>query len=282
MVLTFLISYALTKIFKEAIEKQIQKKKQKNILNPRGGDSVIGLDLSDDTELAKRILSCISDNQRYIVKDPRIIKIVFNLVKARVKQESLILTPNMMRFLALKLFNSDQTLIIKFGNIISYPDNPIRLLIRLGGTFIIGITASLTLSISYGLLLMFIYYDNTENCAYSCSKYFEQLSPEGPIHIYDKKSTGHVVIGSNDDARQIAIYTPSTDATEVVISSNGSLKTTKQSYKQVRTKAKQVNFSDFRKTDPVLSSFSDLDEPQIPQKNCQINEIHEIIDIQID
>lgn len=238
--------------------------------------------MSDDTELAKRILSCISDNQRYIVKDPRIIKIVFNLVKARVKQESLILTPNMMRFLALKLFNSDQTLIIKFGNIISYPDNPIRLLIRLGGTFIIGITASLTLSISYGLLLMFIYYDNTENCAYSCSKYFEQLSPEGPIHIYDKKSTGHVVIGSNDDARQIAIYTPSTDATEVVISSNGSLKTTKQSYKQVRTKAKQVNFSDFRKTDPVLSSFSDLDEPQIPQKNCQINEIHEIIDIQID
>ena len=32
MVLTFLISYALTKIFKEAIEKQIQKKNRKIFL----------------------------------------------------------------------------------------------------------------------------------------------------------------------------------------------------------------------------------------------------------
>ena len=81
--------------------------------NPRGGN--IGLGFSDNTELAHTILTCIADNERYLVKDPEIIKMVFDLVKAKIKNESLVLTPNMLRFLALKLINNDQPFIVKIG-----------------------------------------------------------------------------------------------------------------------------------------------------------------------
>ena len=278
--LAFLVAFAVGKIVKAVIEKQ--KQKQKNITNPRGGNLTIGLELSDDTELTKIILSCISDNEHYIVKDPRIIQIVFNLVKARVKQESLILTPNMMRFLALKLINNDQTLIVKLGNIIASSNNRIRLFVRLMGATAIGFLGALFSTLPYAVLMMVIYFDTTKNCGYNCSDYFEQLPKEGPVNICAEKSTGHVFIGANDDARQISIHTPSKAATEVTVSSDGSLKTTKQSYKKVRSKAKQVNFSDFKKTDPVLSSFPDLEEPHVPQKGCPISDVHDVIGIRID
>lgn len=58
------------------------------------------------------------------------------------------------------------------------------------------------------------------------------------------------------------------------------MKTTK-TYTKDPKKAKQVNFSDFRKTDPVLSSFKDLEEPYIPQKICPIDDVHDIISIQL-
>nr|YP_010472458.1 hypothetical protein N4L43_pgp051 [Pleurosigma intermedium]UVG42069.1 hypothetical protein [Pleurosigma intermedium] len=279
--LMFLIAFAVGKIVKAVIEKQKQKRRKNiHIANPRGGDLTIGLELSDDTELAKIILSCISDNERYLAKDPRIIQIVFNLVKAKIKRESLIVTPNMMRFLALNLINNDQTLIVKIGNILASSNNRIRLFARLMGAVTIGFLGALSSTLPYAVLMMVIYFDTTENCGYNCSDYFEQLPKEEPVNIYEEKSTGHIFIGANDDARQIAIHTPSKAANEVTVSSDGSLKTTKQRYHKVRPKAKQVSFSDFKKTDPVLSSFSDLEEPDVPQKICPIsNDIHDVISI---
>ena len=247
--------------------------------NPRGGN--IGLGFSDNTELAHTILTCIADNERYLVKDPKIIKMVFDLVKAKIKNESLILTPNMLRFLALKLINNDQTLIVKIGNIIMSSNNRARLFARVSRSAIIGFVGGLFSIFPYAVLIMVVYFNTTENCGYKCSNYFEQLSKEGPVKIYGKKSTGHLVITESDDARQIEIYIPSKATDEVTISSNGQLKTTK-TYTKVRKKAKQVDFSDFKNTDPVLSKFKDLEEPEIPQKNCPINDVHDVINIQVE
>ena len=172
----------------------------------------------------------------------------------------------MMRFLALNLISTDQTLIVKIGNILASSNNRIRLFARMMGATPIGFVGALFSMLPYAVLMMVIYFDITENRGYNCSNYFEQLPKEGPINIYEEKSTGHIFIGANDDARQIAIYNPSKAANEVAVSSDGSLKTTKQSYNKVRPKAKQVSFSDFKKTDPVLSSFSDLEEPDVTQK----------------
>lgn len=183
MALSFLIFFAVGKIVKAVVEKQTQKNaKNVNMVNPRVGN--IGLEFSDDTELANVILTCIADNERYLVKDPEIIKIVFNLVKAKIKDESLVLTPNMLRFLALKLINNDQTLMVKIGNILVSSNNRARLLARVSGSAVIGFVGALFSIVPYAVLMMVIYFDTIENCGYKCSDYFEQLSKQGPVEIY--------------------------------------------------------------------------------------------------
>lgn len=280
MVLSFLIFFAVGKIVKGVIDK-LERKNAKNINmpNPRGGN--IGLEFSDDTELAFTILSCIADNERYLVKDPEIIKVVFALVKANIKKESLVLTPNMMRFLALKLINHDQTLIVKIGNIVASSNNRARLFARVFGAAIIGFVGAVVSTLPYAILMLLLYFDATENCGYKCSDYFEHIPKEEPVQIYGEKSTGHLAIAGNDDARQIEIYTPSKASDEGITSNTGEIKTIK-SYTKVRKKAKEVKFSDFKQNDPVLSTFKDLEEPEVPQKLCPINDIHDVIDIRVD
>ena len=254
MALSFLILFAVGRIIKAVIEKQKRKNAQNvNTANLRGG-------FSDDTELTNTILTCIGDNERYLVKDPKIIKMVFDLVKAKIKNESLVLTPNILRFLALKLINNDQTLIVKIRNIIVSSNNRARLFARVSGS--VGALFSI---FPYAVLMMVIYFNITENCGYKYSNYFETLPKQGNVEMYKKESTGHVFIAGNDDAKQIEIYTPSKSVDEVTFRSNGIVKKT-TTYTKVRKKVKQVNFSDFKNTDPVLSSFKDLEEPKIPQK----------------
>jgi len=284
MALSFIIFFAVGKIVKAVVEK-LEKQKQKDAItmpNPRGGS--IGLEIADDTELALTILSCMSDNERYLVKDPEIIQVVFGLVKAKIKKESLVLTPNMMRFLALKLLNNNQSLIVKIGNVVASSNNRVRLLARVSGAAVIGFVGAIFSLLPYAILMAILYFDATQNCGYKCQDYFEHLPKEGPVRIYAEESTGHLAIAGNDDARQIEIYTPSKPSKasdSEVISKTGEIKRT-TSHTRSRTKAKQVKFSDFKKTDPVLSAFKDLEEPDVPQKLCSINDAHDIIAITTD
>ena len=43
-----------------------------------------------------------------------------------------------------------------------------------------------------------------------------------------------------------------------------------------------MKFSDFRKTDAILSAFTDLEEPYVPQKVCPVNDPHDLLDVRID
>lgn len=168
MTLVFCIFFAVGRITKAVVEKLREKNKNKDIEieipDPRGG--VIGTEFSDDSELALMMLSCIVDNERYLIKDPDVIKLIFRLVKEKIKNESLVLTPNMMRFLAFKLLNNNQSLITKIGNVVISSNNRARLLTRAFETAILGLFSSLVLTFLYGLILMIIYFDLTENCVW--------------------------------------------------------------------------------------------------------------------
>lgn len=119
-----MIFFAVGRIVKAVVEKQeLRNTKNMRIANPRGRNINIGFEFSDDTKLVQTILVCIADNKRYFIKDPEIIKVVFVLIKVKIKKESLVLTPNMICFLALKLINNDQTLIIKIENFIASSNN---------------------------------------------------------------------------------------------------------------------------------------------------------------
>ena len=77
------------------------------------------------------------------------------------------------------------------------------------GAVVIAFCGALATALPYAVLMMVIYFDTTADCGYKCSDYFTELPKEGPVNIYEKKkTTGHIFIGSNDDARQLAVYIP--------------------------------------------------------------------------
>ena len=280
MALSFLIFFAVGKVVKAVIKKLEQKNtKNVNVANPRGGE--FSVTFTDDNELAQTILSCIADNERYLVKDQDLINIVFNLAKAKITNESLVLTPNLLRFVALQLLNDNQGFIAKFGNMVASSNNRIRLYTRVMGVSVIAFVGALFSVLPYAILMGYIYLDSTEHCGYRCSDYFEQLPKEGPVQVFGKEPTGHLVIGGNDDARQVEIYNPSpTEGDELVPIGNGKIRTTR-TYKKTRQKAKQVKFSEFKETDPILSQFKNIEEPEIPQQTCMVNDLHNLLDVEV-
>lgn len=271
--LSFGLFFAVGKVVKKVIEKQNQ---YTNIQmpNPIGGG--IEFQVSDDHGLGLTILSCIADNEGYLVKSPKVIKLIFGLVKETITDD-LVITPNMMRFLALNLIKNDQSLIAKIGNVVVLSNNRARLFTRTSGAVVFGLVGAVFSTLTYAIFMVLLYFDLTQNCGYKCEDYFEHLPQyqDQPVRIYTEKLTGNLAIVGNDDARQIQIYTPLKASDEIIISSTGEAKVTKN-YKKSRKKAKQVKFSDFKKKDPVLSTFKDLEEPFVPQNLCPINDIHDI------
>lgn len=284
MTLTFLISFAVTKILKEVIKRLTEKKLK--LPNPRGGGSSI--QLSDDDELALTILSCIADNELYLVKSKKLKQLIFALVKGEIKNESLGLTPNLIRFLALRLLNPDKSLIVKVGNLILLSSNRARLFFRLKGSALIGVIGALCTTLPYAILLVILYFDFSSNCGYDCSSHFEILPKESSVIIYSDDSTGHLIIGDKNQASQVQIYNP------IDFKNHKSVKNVKEQtfvkedetvtreYKRSSQKYKQVDFADFKEKDPMLSQFKDLQEPEVPQVHCLVDGIRDLIDIRIE
>ena len=163
-----------------------------------------------------------------------------------------------MGFISLKLLNNDKSLIVKLGNLVVSSNNGARLLSRVLASTILGFVGALFSIFSYAFLRTVLYFSSTENCGYKCRDYFEHLSKEGPAIIYVEKSTGNLIIGQNNAARQVEIYIPSKVTDEVIIS-NTKQRIIKKSYRNSRKQAKEMKFSDFKKKDPVLLSFNDLE-----------------------
>lgn len=141
--LTFIIFYAVGSIIRKVIEKLARTEKIK-IANPKGG----AFHYTDENELASVILACIANNELYIVRDARIIDLVFTLVKQNIKNQSLVLAPNLIRLIALKLTRTDQNFMMQFGSIIISSDNRSRLITRLLGAGMIGVVSGLLQALS--------------------------------------------------------------------------------------------------------------------------------------
>lgn len=183
----------------------------------------------------------------------------------------------MIRVLALKLINEDQTLIVKIGNLVVSSNNRARLITRMIGAIVIGFVGAISSLLPYAVFMVVVFFTETENCGYECDAHFRKLPPTEPIEIYAEQPNGNLVITGNDGARQVEIYIPSKSANEVIESNKGE-KIVKKSYRLGRKKVKEVQFSEFRKTDPILSQFKNLDEPDVSQKSCPINDVHGIIE----
>ncbi len=284
MALTCVITVLVAKITTEIIHKIISKNTKENkikLSNPRGGK--IDIKISDEVELAHTILTCIADNEQYLVTSPTIKQLIFNLVKKKIKSESLIITPNLIRLLALRILIKDEPKIIKFRNALVSSSNFARLKIRVIGSSTLSLLCYMSSSLTYLVFLILLLFQETENCGYNCHDYFQQLPKTTPIEILAEQPGGHLVIAENDYTKQVEIYIPdkSSEKVNVIDSKTGEqmIKVTKN-YKLSSKKAKEVKFSEFRKTDPVLSAFKE--EPKVPQRPCPVSDISDVIDLSLE
>ncbi|QXE46097.1 hypothetical protein IV203_000075 (plastid) [Nitzschia inconspicua] len=277
MAITFIVTFYVTSVCKKILTNYLSKKSPGDveIKNPRGGAIP---SLTDDNELGMAILTCISDNGIYHVKDKNLRRIVFELAKEKLTNESLIITPNLIRFVGLRLINPNQTTVVTIGNFLTSTDNRVRLILRFSASVIAGIIAGIASSLSYGILLLLICFLESEQCGFSCDTYFDKIPPEPEaINVYTKNRTGNLIITGNDAARQVEIYIPS-KAKAQIRTLTDKQKTITKTYHSLPKRAKQVTFEDFRKNDPVLSKFADLPEPDVPQQVCKLRQIAESID----
>jgi hypothetical protein len=204
-------------------------------------------------------------------------------MKEKVKNQSLIITPNMIRFLALTLLKNDESLIKKIGNVVVSADSRAQLFSRIFGSSIIGLVAGLFQFFPLAILMTMIYYDSTANCGYKCHDYFELIPKESSVRVYSNELTENLLIGENDGSRQMIIYNPSKVQDEGIIG-----KTKKAEIKRTRTyiisrkQAKEVKFSDFQKKYPILRRFKNLEEPRILQTCWLIDDAPDVFNIRID
>lgn len=137
MALTFLTFFAIGRIIRALVKKQIEKnRKNINSANSKRASKSIELQFFDDTELAYTILTCIANNEHSLLKYPKLAKIIFSLIKDKMKEESLALTPNMIRYLALRLINNNESFIIKVKSLLTSSKNRVRLITRISGSAI--------------------------------------------------------------------------------------------------------------------------------------------------
>ena len=87
------------------------KSRRSNIIS-NSKEEALKFKISKDNELTDIISSCIANNEFYSVKNKKkIIKAIFVLVRVNIEKESLVLTLNIIRFLALRILKNDLGLI---------------------------------------------------------------------------------------------------------------------------------------------------------------------------
>ena len=241
----------------------------------RGGDG-FAVDLFDESEIALTILSCISNENNFLVRDQRVLRLIFKLVEAKMMDESLVISPNLLRFLALRLLKPDSSLWMTITKHVVMAANRRRLLIRFAGAAAVGAANAIVGSIFYTILSVLIVFNSTGNCYHPCDRYFERLpesSPQSQTRIYARQPTGNILIAANDDARQVEIFVPSKQPPKLE-SINGNEVIKSEKFVRSRKKAKQVLFEHILKKDPMLQKFQDkIEEPIVPQQKCIIDRV---------
>lgn len=273
MLTIFTLSFLLTVIVRKIVAK-LRKKQQLQLPEP-GGDQV-NFELFDDSELGHIILSCIANDEQYLVRDRKLKELLFALVRAKLSNESLIITPNLVRFLALRLIKPNNGLITKIGNFIVSSNSGLKTI----SAFALGIANGFLISVPYAILSILLMLTATRNC-YPCERYFEKLpiSADQITRVYSNSNVGNLFISNNDSERQLEVFVPSHSETKSEIISPTEVKKTKTTtYQKSRVRTKTVNFDQIRKTDNQLRPFRQLEEPIVPQKSFGIREaINDVI-----
>lgn len=100
MILGFLTDFLVCEVIKRLTKRLTEQQKPSiEIANPRGGFS---FEVSDEHQLSDIILECIADDTKYLILNEDMKKVLFELVKAKIKNESLVISDTFFSFKYLK------------------------------------------------------------------------------------------------------------------------------------------------------------------------------------
>ena len=294
MAVTFIITYYATKLLQDAYvriknKRDLRKQRSKMLINSNiiaGGlneelyEVIVDATPVNDNELFNAVLECIRDKEIYRVLNERLKRIIFTKVGAIIREESIRMTPNLLRLIAKVEYEPNPSTLVTMGNLIVSTSNKSVLKARLVTTFAAAVFAQMTALVGYTLLVLIIVFQQTNYVP--CEQYFEKLpqTDSKTIDLVVEKDNGSLVIAGNDDARQVEIYVPEPG---VVKSTTDKVKTYTRTYKRSKKKAREVKFADFRKNDPVLSQFdedhSEIDEPLVLERRDKFFRDFDIVDL---
>ena len=271
MILAFIISYLLTIYSKKAIERFKEYKRKKTIIkngvSPRGGQ-IIDLDPTDSNALMRIIDECLENDKTYLVLNEKIKSWITFLVKENILNQSLVISPNFIKFLARHFIREDRLVVGRVSNIIIGLQNAPRFFFRVVGSILAGMAAASTASVTLGIFAIINMYMLTTPIP-GCPKHFKEISSNSnsdEIEIFVANDRNNLIVSSEAD--KVVLYNPIVNTRkEKIIPKESGVKEIqiRQRYQKSKRPAKQVKFSDFKKTDPVLSKFDTLDEPEIKQ-----------------
>ena len=140
-------------------------------------------DFITEGELANAILVCIKNDKSYFIKNTQLRQLLFILVKAKLKKTSIILSPQLVRFLAYKILMRNPTLREKARN------------------FLLSKLDSVRTMIWYTFLSLSVTSDLAKNI-YQCDNFFGDIPVEGrTMNLISSSKTGHLVITDLDEEK---------------------------------------------------------------------------------
>ena len=260
----------------ERNKKKEPQKVRKFHLFSRGGSN-IQLNLINDREEAVIALKYIYKYKNYLVKNPRLIYLIFQLTRYKMKNHNLIISSNMLRLISLNILskNQDQLVIMRIGKAILLSTNKFITAIKFLEVVLIEYDKIMVATLPYVIFATLVYFNIFEIYLYNCQSYFEELEQSRKIQIFSEKPYGNVVIIDNPKSVEFYVLSKKTLLKIANVPSGKKVEVTK-SYTKVRKKAKMVEFSSFKKTDSVLKALSE--EPLVLPLQRRVENIENIID----
>lgn len=72
-------------------------------------------------------------------------------------------------------------------------------MIRIVRTSVIAVMGAILMNIPLAILMVIVYFDQTQYCGYNCDAHFQHVSEKEAINIYAEKPAGHLAISGNDE-----------------------------------------------------------------------------------
>ena len=289
MIFAMGLSAAASYLILSSLKKRSLNRKQRRSLPKlgRGRLQSRGGDLLNELEASRILLQCIKDGGvGYQVTDPFLAQLIKRAIAEGFKYNSIIISQRFVRYVALRIAYSDKLpMLVKVYDVLFFVDNSSRFVVRilmsaligLGGSVAAVAGATLANVVPATIFLILASFELSQDCGVPCDQYIHELirSDNGKIEVLVERESDALIITSNEQAKDVEIYTPETDV--LPLKEDGTTRKMRP-YTRSKRPAKQVNYPDkvkeWNKEANQLEKLHPLPEtdeaPYVPPRECRV------------